>query len=112
MKGYLGLVAVERPAEVPEAIGWMGPANYDIEPAQQSAILDTWEDRFDAYLVGLGFDTMTVIAGRPPADLDAANRVAAEHVAFCPDIIFQGFGAISEYAPKLVGRHRWDFWWD
>ena len=112
LKGYLGLVAVDRPAGVPEAIGWMGPANHDIEPTQQSAILDSWEDRFDAYLVGLGFDTLKLIVGRPPTDVHSANRVAAEHLAFCPDIISQGFGSISQYAPKLVGRHRWDFWWD
>ena len=112
LKGYLGLVAVDRPARVPEAIGWMGPANHDIEPTQQSAILDSWEDRFDAYLVGLGFDTLKLIVGRPPTDVKSANRVAAEHLAFCPDIISQGFGSISQYAPKLVGRHRWDFWWD
>ncbi len=77
-----------------------------------SAILDTWEDRFDAYLVGLGFDTVTLIVGRPPADLGAANEIAAEHLAFCPDNIFQGVGTIQEYAPMLVDAHRWDFWWD
>ena len=112
MEGHLGLVAVQRPARALEAIGWMGPANYDIEPTQQSAILDTWEDRFDAYLVGLGFDTLTLIVGRPPADLDAADRIAAEHLAFCPDNIFQGVGTVREYAPMLVDAHRWDFWWD
>ena len=67
---------------------------------------------FDAYLVGLGFDTVTLIVGRPPADLEAANGIAAEHLAFCPDNIFQGVGSIQEYAPMLVDAHRWDFWWD
>ena len=112
MEGHLGLVATQRPARALEAIGWMGPANYDIEPTQQSAILDTWEDRFDAYLVGLGFDTLTLIVGRPPADLEAATRIAAEHLAFCPDNIFQGTDTIRAYAPMLVGATRWDFWWD
>ena len=55
---------------------------------------------------------LTLIVGRPPADLEAANKIAAEHLAFCPDNIFQGVGTVSEYAPMLVDAHRWDFWWD
>jgi len=90
----------------------MGPANYDLNPAEQSAILDTWEDRFDAYLVGLGFDTITLIVGRPPRDRQSAMAIAAEHLAFCPDNIFQGVGSIGEYVPYLVDANRWDFWWD
>jgi hypothetical protein len=112
LEGHLGLVAVDRPANVPDAIGWMGPANYDLNPVEQSAILQTWEDRFDAYLIGLGFDALILAVGRPPFDLDRATRVAAEHMAFCPDNIWQGAGSISEYAPMLVGSRRWDFWWD
>jgi predicted DNA-binding WGR domain protein len=83
LDGHLGLCAASRPSRVLEAIGWMGPANYDINPTEQSAILDTWEDRFDAYLVGLGFDTVTLVVGRPPADVASASAIAAEHAAFC-----------------------------
>ena len=112
LAGHIALVSVERPAQTLEKIGWMGPANYDLEPSQQSAILDTWEDRFDAYLVGLGFDTLILAVGRPPADLDAATKISAEHFAFCPDNIFQGAESIGAYAPQLVGQHLWYFWWD
>ncbi len=112
LEGHLGLVAVERPARTLEAIGWMGPANYDMNPTEQSAILDTWEDRFDAYLVGLGTDTITLVVARPPADFQAALQISAEHFAFCSDNIVQGAGSIAEYAPLLVRSNRWDFWWD
>lgn len=112
VEGHIALVAVERPARTLEAIGWMGPANYDMNPTEQSAILDTWEDRFDAYLIGLGFDTITLAVGRPPRDLRSATLVAAEHLAFCSDNIFEGVGSIGDYAPLLVGANRWDFWWD
>lgn len=112
LEGHLGLVPVERPAKVLDAIGWMGPANYDLNPTEQSAILDTWEDRFDAYIVGLGFDTIVLAVGRPPRDLATATAIAAEHMAFCPDIVWQGIGSIREYAPMLVGTHQWHFWWD
>ena len=112
LAGHLGIVAVDRPARTLEAIGWMGPANYDMNPTEQSAILDTWEDRFDAYIVGLGFDTISLAVGRPARDLRSATAIAAEHMAFCSDIIYQGVGSIREYAPLLVDAHRWDFWWD
>jgi hypothetical protein len=112
LEGHLGLVPVVRPSRVPDAIGWMGPANYDLNPNEQSAILDTWEDRYDAYLVGLGFDTLVLAVGRPPRDLDTAMAIAAEHFAFCPDDIWQGVGSISEYAELLMDAPRWEFWWD
>ncbi len=31
--------------------------------------LESWEDRFDAYLVAIGFDTISLAVGRPPVDL-------------------------------------------
>ena len=112
LEGHLALVAVDRPARTLDAIGWMGPANYDMNPVEQTAILDTWEDRFDAYLVGLGFDTIILAVARPPTDIGLATRIASEHMAFCSDNIYQGVGSIGEYAPLLVRAHRWDFWWD
>jgi hypothetical protein len=112
LAGHLGLVPVTRPSATLDAIGWMGPANYDMNPTEQSVILDTWEDRFDAYLVGLGFDTITLAVGRPPRDIQSATAIAAEHFAFCPDNILQGSDTIKAYAKQLVGAPRWDFWWD
>jgi len=110
--GYLGLVAVERPADVPGAISWSGPANYDLHPADQSSVLRSWEARFDAYLVGLGSDTMVVAVARPPLDRPSATRIAAEHMAFCPDNIWQGAETIRSYADMLVRAEQWPFWWD
>lgn len=45
-------------------------------------------------------------------DPRSATDISAEHLAFCPDNIFQGADTISAYAPVLVGSPRWDFWWD
>ncbi|MBA2719549.1 MAG: DUF4253 domain-containing protein [Chloroflexi bacterium] len=110
--GYLGLVAVERPADVPGAIWWQGPANYDLHPADQTTILRSWEDRFDAYLVGLGADTMELAVARPPLGRASAVRIAAEHMAFCPDNIWQGVGSVREYADDILRAEQWAFWWD
>jgi predicted DNA-binding WGR domain protein len=112
LTGHLGLVAVQRPGDVLDVIGWMGAANYDVDPSEQSAVLRSWEDRFDAYLVGLGLDTIIVVVARPPLDRPLATRIAAEHAAFCPDNITQGVGTVREYADLLVKAPRWEFWWD
>ena len=111
-KRHLGLVALNRPADILDAAGWMGAANYDGDPLDMTTVLRSWELRFDAYVVGLGPDTLTLAVGRPPRDLAAATAIAAEHFAFCPDNIQQGAGSIREYAALLVGQRLWPFWWD
>ncbi len=110
--GHLGLVAVNRPADILDAVGWMGAANYDGDPLDMTTVLRSWELRFDAYVVGLGTDTLTVAVGRPARDLASATAIAAEHYAFCPDNIQQGVGTIREYAEALVDAELWPFWWD
>lgn len=112
LEGHLALVAVNRPADVLDAVGWMGAANYDGDPLNMSTVLRSWEARFDAYLVGIGTDTLIVAVGRPARDLASATSIAAEHLAFCPDNIDQGPGSIRDYAPTLVNAPLWAFWWD
>jgi predicted DNA-binding WGR domain protein len=112
LEGHLALIAVNRPADVLDAIGWMGAANYDGDPLDMSTVLRSWEARFDAYLVGLGTDTLILAVGRPARDLASASAIAAEHLAFCPDNIDQGPGSIRDYAPGLVNAPLWAFWWD
>ena len=112
LSGHLALVALHRPADALDAVGWMGAANYDGDPLDMSTVLRSWELRFDAYLVGLGTDTITLAVARPPRDLAAATAIAAEHYAFCPDNIDQGVGSIAEYADSLVNESMWPFWWD
>jgi hypothetical protein len=111
-KGFLGLVAVARPADAVAAIGWNGPANHFSDMGLLAAVLRSWEDRFGAVVVGIGFDTLTLAVQRPVRDRQAAELLAAEHLAMCPDNIFQGIGGVREYAETLVGARAWPFWWD
>jgi hypothetical protein len=107
----LALVPVTRGADAPAAIGWTGPVNHVDEVWKLSAVLRSWEERFGALLVGLGFDTMTVAVRRPPTGEDAV-AVAAEHYSFCSDNVDQGSGSIRAYARDIDGRGAWQFWWD
>ncbi|WP_309115420.1 DUF4253 domain-containing protein [Saccharothrix sp.] len=108
----LGLVAADRGADALAAAGWFGPANYTEDTAEISAVLRSWEDRFGARVVGVGFSTLLLSVAAPPTTHDQALAVAAEHFAFCPDNVWQGVTPLSAYAERLVGDHSWAFWWD
>jgi hypothetical protein len=109
---WLGLVACERGADAPAVVGWSGPANHTNDAGAISAVLRSWEDRFGARLIGLGFDTLYVSVAAPPASAAEALAVAAEHLAFCPDNVRQGAGTLAAYAAQIAGLHGWSFWWD
>lgn len=112
MTGRLGLVPATRPADVIATLGWQGPTNSCDDVGPFAAVLRTWEDRFGAEVVGIGFDTLTLGVRRPPSSNEEATAVAAEHYAVCMDNISQGAGSIRPYAAELKGAGRWDFWWN
>jgi len=108
------LVPAARSADIVTAAGWMGPCNYTNDMPLLSSVLRSWEERFGARVVEIGFDTVHLSVASPPVTAEHAEHVAAEHFAFCPDNILQGlFGTIGEYAAKEVqGKNDWSFWWD
>lgn len=113
--GRIGLVATGRAADVPFRIGWQGALNHFIGPDQQqgpellSVMFRSWEDRFDARLLRLGFDTMQFLVRRPPASEPSALAVAAEHFAIAGQ---DSVESIRVHASQLVNNPTWNFWWD
>jgi hypothetical protein len=79
----IGLVAAMRPADVITALGWMGAVNVHQDPAIISAVLRSWEDRWSARVVEIGFDTLTLTVGNPPRDRQTAlaRRLPRQHLA-------------------------------
>ncbi|MFG2090699.1 MULTISPECIES: DUF4253 domain-containing protein [unclassified Spirillospora] len=108
----LGLVAVDRGADALAVTGWQGALNHNEWTAPLAAVLRSWEERFGARVVGLGFNTLEVSVAAPPVTTRHAVHVAAEHWAFCPDILFQGPGSLAGYAEEIRGKTNWSFWWD
>jgi predicted DNA-binding WGR domain protein len=108
----IGLVAAKRPADAVTALGWMGAVNVHDDPTLISAVLRSWEDRWAARVVAIGFDTLTLTVGNPPRDRQTAVALAAEHFPLCPDNIWQGAGTLEAYAKDLIGSRIWMFWWD
>lgn len=108
----IGLVAAKRPADVITALGWLGGANLHQDPVLMSIVLRSWEDRWAARVVEIGFDTLTLTVGIPPRDRQTSLALAAEHFAFCPDNIWQGADTLVAYAESLQQSSIWSFWWD
>ncbi|MFF0286052.1 DUF4253 domain-containing protein [Streptomyces sp. NPDC005262] len=112
--GRLALIPARRSADVPAAIGWTGPLNYDNDAAPFSAVLRSWEDRFGIRVAGLEPDMLYVSVAAPPTTMTEALAVAAQHFAFCPDTVWQGYEeSLTEYAAvRVLGKRAWSFWWD
>ncbi|GAB3485320.1 DUF4253 domain-containing protein [Amycolatopsis cihanbeyliensis] len=108
----LGLVATERPADIPALLGWPGMINTTRDVAAISAVLRSWEDRFGAVLLSLGFDTLELSVAAPPKTPERALVTAAEHRAFCLENFTSRQGDLREFADDLLGVRLWRFWWD
>ncbi|WP_406172515.1 DUF4253 domain-containing protein [Streptomyces sp. NBC_00996] len=110
----LALVPARRSADIPAAIGWTGPLNYEDDVARLCAVLRSWEDRFGIRVVALTFDQLVLSVAAPPTTQAEAEAVAAEHFAFCPDNVTQGYHEVLRaYAvQEVLGKQVWQFWWD
>ncbi len=108
----IGLVPAVRPADVLARIGWQGAINVLQDPGVLSVVLRSWEDRFGAFLTGVGFDTLTLAVTRPVRPMRIARALAAEHFALCPDTVDQGADTLERLAQSLQHQRVWTFWWD
>jgi hypothetical protein len=106
----LGLVRAKRPADIPVLTGWWGGDS--LRPEEVSAVLRSWEDRFGARLVRMGFESLVLSVAAPPTSQATALTLAAEHLAFCGEILTTGFTSLSEHADELVDAAEWFFEWD
>ena len=108
-QALLGLVETPDSAGAIASSGWIhqlggGPGC--------TAVLRSWQERYGVRLCVLGADWLAVTVARavPVDEIELARRVAAEHVAFCPDIL--GMVDFEDYAQGLITAAVWRFWWD
>ena len=98
--------------------GELGP-RCDLAEAPEllSAVLRSWEDRFGAVLVEVGFNHIRLLARRPPRTLRDAQAVAAELWPICsefwpidrPGTAVCEIGSIAEC---ILDIPIWSMWWD
>ncbi|MFB6725647.1 DUF4253 domain-containing protein [Kribbella sp. NPDC056345] len=101
------LAKVARGADLPAVLGWQG----DVDLPKVLTMLRSWEDRFGARLVVLGFDSMRVIT-MPTEDVGQLQLMAAEQWAFDPDWINQEVETLEAQVETMSGDPEWLFWWD
>jgi hypothetical protein len=106
----IGLVPAARPADILPRIGWAGAINHRTA-SDLAVVLRSWEDRFGARLLEVGYDDIRLLVCRAPQTLEAAQPIAAEHFAFS-DEAHKGLRRVGAIARALVNNPFWDFWWD
>ncbi|WP_262705932.1 MULTISPECIES: DUF4253 domain-containing protein [Streptomyces] len=104
---YLGLVGASDGVTAITACGWQP----EVGGATVAAMVRSWERRFGVRLCSLGFATVGLTVAWPPRTPDHARHVAAEHIAFCPDLL-QIHDDFDTYAAALLDAPVWTLWWD
>lgn len=112
----IGLAVADRPADVLAAMGWL-PGNWFDGIDQVTAALRSWEDRFGAHLLAVGFDEFKLLAERPPRGRSAAQHLAAELFALTADEFTCAWDEealidVNDIADSLIRSPIWGFWWD
>ena len=74
-------------------------------------MLRSWEDRFGARLIDVGYADLRLFVERPPRTLEAAQRIAAEQVVLNGECLDAAMD-IPNLAARLVNAPCWTFWWD
>jgi hypothetical protein len=77
-----------------------------------AAVLRSWEERYGARLLQAGFAWIRLLADRPPRSVELAQRLAAEHYAFCDECGGRGLTEVSTITASLMESPIWTFWWD
>jgi hypothetical protein len=113
----LGLVPASRPSDVLSQTGFEGFTNGFGTPAEFTAVLRTWEDRFGAVLCGVGFADVRVLVTRPPRTRRTAELVAAEIRTMCNEFWpverpGTALTTVREIADYVKDAPFWGFWWD
>lgn len=83
----IGLVVADRAADVLPVIGWGGLVDRGESLLPLTAVLRSWEDRFGARLIDVGYADLRLLVERPPRTLPEAHRIAAEQVALADECI-------------------------
>ncbi len=106
----LAKIPVDKPWEVLARLpfgGW----NECPDPETMVSVAKYWYERYGVIPAVISHDTLE-LAARPIPDKGAAMGAALEHLAFCQDVIFQGYGTLGSLADSITGSFVWYFWWD
>jgi hypothetical protein len=96
----LMIVPCNRPADCVALIGGLA---VEVDGAEISAVIRSWEERFGAVLVAVEPSLATLAITAPPGAPEQALAAAAEQLAFCPPAEVEP-GTLEHLASILVGQ--------
>ena len=116
---FVGLVPSARAADIPMEIGllstidlWGVTADGVHETALLTARLRSWEERFGARVLRLGWATIYLLIARPPTSDEHALAVAGELYGVAAEFGEGAVTSVSEIAAQVIGSPLWRLWWD
>ena len=111
---YLILVPAHRPSDFMSVAGFGGTA--ELRSEELTAVLRSWEDRFQAVPALIGPGTLTLAVGAPPSSNEDALRLAHEQLmtapatAEAPEYLAERLRS-GGATPSLPSRHFWPLGW-
>jgi hypothetical protein len=108
----IGLVPAGRPADVLPLLGFRAFSGLPKGPLYLATVVRSWEDRFGARLLKVGFAEFSLLVTSLPRDTGHAQRIAAEHWPFCDECAGRGLTTIPAITEYLLTSPIWTFWWD
>ena len=107
----IALVPTSDWTEVP---AYMRFGGYNDCPASEwhVAALRHWRDLCGVQLVGVSHETLDLRIARHPETREEAAAQAIAIYDYCPDVVDQGSGSISELARDIMNHNWWYLWWD
>ena len=109
----LARIPTVRPWEI---FAWLPMGNWNECPdtPELIAVARHWYERCGAVPAALTHDELEFYLEAPVTDAQAAEEIALEHYAFCPDRVEQceEDGSVGKLADTLRKSKIWYFWWD
>jgi len=121
--GWIGLAPAASAADSPMRAGWYSCSDAFAFPWGQweaagamTALLRSWEQRFGARVMRLGWASMLLLVEKPPTSEDEALAVAAELWNVSSEFHIAGGGpmvrSVQQIAAGILKAPTWRFWWD
>lgn len=108
---YLAVFRTDASWKVPALLLWSS-FNYDMGPDLHTAMHRRWNKLYGSEVVSVTGSVIQCHVSRPPQTKEEAMRLAWEQYYYCPDIVSQGVGTVSDLAATLLNADIWYFWWD
>lgn len=99
-----------------QVFAWLPMGNWNDCPdtPELMAVAKRWQEAFGAVPACISHDELEFLLPAPVSDPNAAQKLALEQYAFCPDRVEQceEDGSVGKLADSLTKSTVWYFWWD